>query len=66
MLDEGSAVQPPDPSSAVGCVACLLEGVYAPLDISYTFDGCSFCAKHVKFLFAQEVPITLAGVVRRP
>jgi predicted DCC family thiol-disulfide oxidoreductase YuxK len=52
-------------------VACLLsDEIYAPseFDIVYTYDGCSFCAKHVKQIIQSqsEHRITLPGVILRP
>lgn len=64
--DAGAAVQPPAPVSAQGCVACLLEDVYAPLEVAYTYDGVSFCAKHVKDVITRADPIILRGVILRP
>lgn len=62
----GAAVQPtPQPSTATGCVACIaFEGVYAPLDVAYIYDGVSLCAQHLKGVLTADPAISLRGLVR--
>lgn len=64
---EGAAVQPPPQPTQSGCIACILyEDVYAPLDVAYLYDGCTFCAKHLKKIFTADPAIAMKGLMLRP
>lgn len=60
-------VQIPEVITRTGCVACIAyEDVYAPLEVAYSYDGCSFCAKHIKALLVADPPIAMRGLMLRP